>query len=262
MENREGPNGRRGGGCHGEAARGGGRGGRRGGKHNYEQERGPGRAAAGDPQGRPRNGEEGWGGGRGRHNGDESPRLGVTAGEGDGDEGWGGGRGTHNGGESPRLGVPAGEGDGEEANASGGGSAGGNAEQARLRLGGPGNQSVQQATSRQRDGAAGDDAGFPQQDGVRPTADGRWQVRPDCKEGNASAGVDLGGASAARKHPAACSTVESGEKKRALPPPTSAPLLPLSNFLSEALLSWTINDLLNDDLYIGKVLLSLLFFLN
>jgi hypothetical protein len=121
---------------------------------------------------------------------------------------------------------------------------------------------VQQATSRQRDGTAGDDAGFPQQDGVRPTADGRWQVRPDCKEGNASAGVDLGGASAARKHPAACSTVESGEKKRALPPPTSAPLLPLSNFLSEALLSWTINDLLNDDLYIGKVLLSLLFFLN
>ncbi|KAG2565007.1 hypothetical protein PVAP13_7NG005479 [Panicum virgatum] len=79
MENREGPNGRRGGGCHGEAARGGGRGGRRGGKHNYEQGRGPGRAAAGDPQGRPRNGEEGWGGGRGRHNGDESPRLGVTA---------------------------------------------------------------------------------------------------------------------------------------------------------------------------------------
>jgi len=56
--------------------------------------------------------------------------------------------------------------------------------------------------------------------------------------------------------------VESGEKKRSLPPPTSAPLLPLSNFLSEALLSWTINDLLNDDLYIGKVLLSLLFFLN
>jgi hypothetical protein len=69
---------------------------------------------------------------------------------------------------------------------------------------------------------------------------------PDSKLGNASARVDLGGASATSKHPAACSTEA---------------LLPLSNFLSEALLSWTIKDLLNDDLYIGKVLRSFLFFL-
>lgn len=232
----------RGGRRHGEAARGRGPGGLQGRRHGPEQAWAPGHAAAGDPQGRPRKGEEGNSGGRG---------------EGDG------GRGLRDSDESRRLGGPAAEEDGEKGNASGGGGHGGrrgwdnsDAEQERLHLGAPGHHAVQyysQAASGSRDCAAGEGAGFPR-GGVPAQSDGRRQDRPESKEGNARGGGSLSSASATSRHQAACPTVEPEGKKWALPASAApTPLLPWSSSLSDAFLLWTIKDVMNDNLYKGKV---------
>ncbi|KAJ1276614.1 hypothetical protein BS78_05G228100 [Paspalum vaginatum] len=125
----------------------------------------------------------------------------------------------------------------EEENASGHSA---DAQPGSLGLGGPGDQSVQRGekkeTSRTLSTAPADDAPF---------------VSSGVPSGG---GADLVDASATSKEQTICSAVVPEEKKlgsTATATPTST--LPPSTFLTEAVLSWTIRNVLDDNLYKEKV---------
>lgn len=242
------------GGRNGVPARGGGR---RGRSHNHPEPESPGPGdAAGDGHGRPtRNGEErngrreggGGGGGRGgRHNGDaEAPRLVGPAcesqvrPEGEGESTGGGGDPAGDRGEQGRL-------HNKEESGSGGGGRGGHRgshscdalQEIPLlgsRGGQPGRRGGEQPAALQRGGAEGSQvAGFL--GGGVDGGDGERQER-HCVERNAL-----------------CAAVEP--EARAAPQVTPT-LLPRSSFLSVAVLSWTIKDILDEGLYKNKVLIAL-----